>query len=221
MWSGSGGPPFTVVEEEFSSSSDSEKTDPTIFPDRSLKSFRPVFLIRHPGLTFESWYRAEKGGERPVDIKDKSWSFYTSFQYSRQLYDWFVSNSTDQSSMTIVIEADDMLEDGSAIKTLCDLIGMDRQHIAWQWDVIQTPDSATSRQLTYLSEYWGSTGIDSSKSSRRLDMAAKFTKWQDKFGLDVATELWNLVEKAITGSIPNKWIPDQGNMDGGLSEPGH
>lgn len=186
MWGGPRSSSFTVVEEGPSLSPESEKTNPTLFPDSFLKSWRPIFLIRHPALSFESRYRAENVA-RHVDIFDKSWAFYTSFQYSRQLYDWFMSNSTGQSSMPIVIDADDILDKSSTtISTLCSLVGMDTEYILYQWNVIQAPDGASCRELKFMSDYWNSTSVDSSKSSRGLNMAVKYTRWQEEFGHDVA-----------------------------------
>ncbi|KAL4750529.1 hypothetical protein BDW72DRAFT_193748 [Aspergillus terricola var. indicus] len=196
MWGGPRGPPFTVVEEGSPLSSASKKTNPTIFPDSFLKSWKPIFLIRHPALSFESWYRAESGA-RHVDISDKSWAFYTSFQYSRQLYDWFIANTSEQASIPIVVDADDILEKRSTIEALCSSLGMDTQHILYEWEVIQPPHGASCRELKFMSEYWNSTSIDTSKTSRGLDMAAKYTRWLDDFGRDVADELWKLVEEAM------------------------
>lgn len=196
MWGDSGSPSFTVVEEGSSVSANVEKTNPTIFPDSFLKSWKPVFLIRHPAPTFESWYRAESGA-RHIDLSDKSWSFLTSFQYSRQLYDWFLSNSTDESSMPIVIDADDILDGSSTMKQLCSSLGMDPQYIPHKWDVIQAPENLGPREASFMGDYWNSTSIDSSKSSRGLDMAAKYAKWQADFGPDVARELLDLVEKSM------------------------
>ncbi|KAL4929915.1 uncharacterized protein BDV17DRAFT_290270 [Aspergillus undulatus] len=196
MWGGARSPPFTVVEEGSPLSSDSEKTNPTIFPDSFLKSWRPIFLIRHPALTFESWYRAESGA-RHVDIRDKSWAFYTTFQYSRQLYDWYHSCSTEPDSTPIVVDADDILDGSSTIERVCSSLGMDTQRILYEWDAIQTPEGAGCRELKFMSDYWNSTSIDSSKSSRGLDMAAKYTQWQNDFGPDTANGLWELVQRAM------------------------
>lgn len=196
MWGGDRGTLFTVVEKGSPISTNFEKTNPTIFPDSFLKSCKPVFLIRHPAPTFESWYRAESSA-RHIDLSDKSWSFFTSFQYSRQLYEWFLSNSTGESSMPVVVEADDMLEKSSTIEKLCPLLGMDTQYIPNKWDVIQAPDNAGRRELSFMGDYWKSTSIDSSKSSRGLNMSAKYTKWQADFGSGVADELLIIVEKAM------------------------
>lgn len=155
-----------------------------------------MFLIRHPVLTWESWYRAESGA-RHVDVADKSWAFYTSFEYSRQLYDWFISNRTEKMPMPIVVDVDDIMDKSPTINTICSLLGMDPQYIPSQWDTIQAPEGAGCRELKYMSDYWNSTTIDSSKSSRGLDVTARYTQWQEEFGRGVADELWKLVEKSM------------------------
>lgn len=189
-------PFFTVNETTSQDVPDAVKTNPTIFPDSFLKSWRPIFLIRHPVLSFESWYRAESGA-RHVDIFDKSWAFYTTFEYSRQLYDWYSLNQTDTQSVPIVIDADDMLEESSTIDTLCGLLGMDPKYVLHSWDVTEPEQNASSRTLKFMGDYWKSTSIDKSKSSRGLNLAARYDVWKDEFGLEVADELWRLVEKAM------------------------
>jgi hypothetical protein len=196
MWGGPASPPFTVLEEGSPLSSDCAKTNPTIFPDNFLLSWRPIFLTRHPALTFESWYRAESAA-RHIDLADKSWAFYTTYQYSRQLYDWFVSKNAEETSAPIVVDADDILDGSSTIKTLCSLLGMDVEHILYKWDVIQAPENAGCRELKFMSEYWNSTSIDGSKSSRGLNMEATYTRWQDDFGPGTANELRKIVEESM------------------------
>ena len=99
--------------------------------------------------------------------------------------------------MPIVVEADDMLEKSSTIMKLCSSLGMDTQYIPDKWDVIQAPDNAGRRELSFMDDYWKSTSIDRSKSSRGLDMVAKYTKWQADFGPEIANELLIIVEKAM------------------------
>ncbi|KAM0240803.1 hypothetical protein ACHAP5_007838 [Fusarium lateritium] len=194
MWGGPPRPPFTV-QQGSPPSTDVPKGNSTIFPDKFLMSWRPVFLIRHPVLTFESWYRAESGA-RSLDLADRSWAFYTTYQYSRQLYDWFSSN-VDQAAGPIVIDADDILDGSPTIKKLCNLIGMDEKQICYQWDVIEAPADAGCRELKYMGEYWSSTWIDSSKSSRGLDIKATYKRWENDFGPEDAEKLRNIVQDAM------------------------
>ncbi|RGP59219.1 sulfotransferase family domain-containing protein [Fusarium sporotrichioides] len=195
MWGGPPSPPFTVQEKGSSSVSTELKTNPTIFPDQWLSQWRPIFLIRHPALTFESWYRAESGA-RHIDLEDRSWSFYTTYQYSRQLYDWFLSSGLSTSKL-IVVDADDILENGPTIKNLRVSIGMDESKILYKWDTIQAPENAGRRELDFMSGYWGSTSVDSSKSSRGINLEAVYTRWDKDFNATVANQLRRIVEESM------------------------
>jgi hypothetical protein len=202
MWGVPASRPFTATDKTQTTNNDippdASKTNPTIFPDAFVSSFRPIFLIRHPALSFESWYRAESAA-RHVDISDKAWSFYTTFQYSRAMYDWYLSRATteDSDSTPIVIEADDMMEKRSTMDTLCDLLGMDKACVPHEWDVIEAPVGAGCRELKFMSGYWNSTAIDRSKSSRGLDLAGRRAAWREEFGAEVGEELWRLVQAAM------------------------
>ncbi|KAK4629745.1 Pyrrolopyrazine biosynthesis cluster protein F [Fulvia fulva] len=196
MWGGpSKQPSFTVIEKESGDVLDIVKTNPTIFPDSFLRSWRPIFLIRHPAVSFESWYRAESGAQH-VDITDKSWAFYTTFRYQRELYDWFLTNQTDAQSVPLIIDADDMLEDPTTINRLCELLNMDPTHVPSTWNAVEPEENASKRTMRFMGGYWESTTIDKSKSSRGLDIAKRYVLWQNEFGTEVADELLRLVEKA-------------------------
>ncbi|CEF74574.1 hypothetical protein FGSG_02297 [Fusarium graminearum PH-1] len=195
MWGGPPSPPFTVDQERSSEITDAPKTNPTIFPDKWLLSWRPVFLIRHPALTFESWYRAESGA-RSLDLADRSWAYYTTYQYSRQLYDWFLSK-VDPEYGPLVVDADDILDGNSTIKKLCNSLGMDEKHIVYEWDVIKAPENAGCRELKFMSDYWNSTSIDSSKSSRGFDMDIAYKRWEKDFGPEDAAKLLAIVEDSM------------------------
>lgn len=189
---------FTVGNKGSHRKSESSKTNPTIFPDAYLKAWSPVFLIRHPALAFESWYRAESSA-RTIDLSDRSWAFFTSFQYSRQLHDWFLENAShdEPTAIPAVVEADDMLENPLTIVKLCDFLGMDPKYILNKWDTIKAPEGAGRRELSFMTTYWSSTTIDKSKTSHGLDLCSKRQLWKDEFGAKTANELWQLVEAAM------------------------
>ncbi|KAF4989218.1 hypothetical protein FGRMN_9275 [Fusarium graminum] len=172
------------------------KTNPTIFPDSFISSWRPIFLIRHPALTFESWYRAESGA-RDVDLADRSWSFYTTYEYSRQLYDWYLSKNLSPGREPIVIDADDILDNSPTIKRLCVSLGMDANRVLYEWDTIKAPENAGRRELEFMTGYWNSTSVDSSKSSRGLDIDVARARWEKDFGAETADKLWNIVESSL------------------------
>ncbi|KAK2865067.1 hypothetical protein FQN49_003945 [Arthroderma sp. PD_2] len=206
MWGGTPASPFTARTGPDASTI---RTNPTLFPDEFLTSWQPVFLVRHPALAFESWYRAEIRVE-PIDILSKSWSYLTTFQYSRQLYDWLVANGHNDTSekengsgarknpLPIVLDADDII-DGESMAKLCKICDMDPECIRYKWEKSVPADSATlgARQLSYMGGIWGSTSIDKSKSSRGLNMEAKYDSWKEEFGITAADQLCKRVRDAM------------------------
>ncbi|KAF5664256.1 sulfotransferase family domain-containing protein [Fusarium heterosporum] len=196
MWGGSATKPFTVREKGSGTDPACNKTNPTIFPDSFVSSWRPIFLIRHPALTFESWYRAESGA-RDVDLADRSWSFYTTYEYSRQLYDWYLSKNPSPGREPIVIDADDILDKSPTIERLCVSLGMDENKVLYEWDAIEAPENAGCRELKFMTGYWNSTSVDSSKSSRGLDINVARSRWEKDFGAETAAKLWKIVEGSM------------------------
>ncbi|KAK3191507.1 hypothetical protein K4F52_002322 [Lecanicillium sp. MT-2017a] len=189
-------------------SNGARQCNPTFFPDDLLTSWLPVFIIRHPALVFESWYRAEIR-VRPTDISDKSFAYFTTFRYSRELYDWFLSDEaasanqedsfpTTRQSEPIVIDADDVIENRS-LEKLCELCNMDPSLIKFKWEVTSPPDDPNLCPVykSYLSGLWMSTSVDPSKSSQGIDMAVKQRQWSEEFGSEVADALTQLVERAL------------------------
>jgi hypothetical protein len=164
---------------------------------------QPIFIIRHPALAFESWYRTESSAGA-VDINDKAWGFYMSYTYSRQLYDWYTSDenlkncAASSSSVVIVVDADDIINQTSVSK-LCDLCGMDPNLVRYQWDVTAPKDGeeVTQRHLSYMGGLWKSTTIDKSKSSEAVDLDEKHKAWTEQFGQRVADSLRKRVDYAM------------------------
>lgn len=210
IWGGTLAPPFTTLPDQDTGSSASiTRTNPTFLPDDFLTSWLPIFLIRHPALVFESWYRAESRAGS-VDLLDKSWAYITTFRYSRELYDWFVANDPNfmcreeksagikHPSKPIVIDADDIIEEGSLNK-LCELCNMHAPFIRYEWEVTRPLEDGrhSPRCLSYMSGLWSSTSIDKSKTSRGINMATKYNQWKEEFGTAVADALHTLVENAM------------------------
>lgn len=187
------------------------KSNPTLFTDDYLLSWRPIFLIRHPGLVFESWLKTESYAS-PIDIFDKSWAYYTTFRFSRMLFDWYNSKTSTNSScganegadrkplacVPIVVDADDIVERTLVIDRICDLCGMDPAYICYEWDKVKPDDSTlNTRHHSYMSSIWNSTTIDSSKTSRDLNIVSKREQWETLYGSKTAAELSRLVEEAM------------------------
>jgi hypothetical protein len=67
----------------------------TIFPDPYLKSWKPIFLIRHPALAFPSQYRAMldlRVAVKPHEIDERILRSTMTWRWNRRLFDWYIQN---------------------------------------------------------------------------------------------------------------------------------
>lgn len=216
VWGGPTAPLFGAFpnsSKDIDCATEEAKTTYTLFPDNFLNSWLPIFLIRHPALVFESWYRTEmRAGQ--IDLFDKSLAtYYTTYKYSRWLYDWYTRQATaanksldtttqgeGEAGVPIIVEADDIMERTPVIEKICHLCGMDPEHVRYEWEK-HTPNPDIPMQgalfTSYLQGIWNSTTIDKSKTSRGLDMEAKREDWKLQYGGKIAAELDRLVEEAM------------------------
>ncbi len=180
------------------------KTNPTFLPDGFLLSWQPLFLIRHPALTFESWYRMELQ-VTTVELDTPPFYFFTSYNCTRQLYDWYASkvaadhsatNSDVISSKPLVIDADDIMQQAS-LERLCELIKTDPSSLLLNWEVTKKPESMNPRLGAFMTFLWQSTSIDRSKSSAGIDLAARHEQWKVEFGAEAANLLLQRVNNAM------------------------
>jgi hypothetical protein len=60
--------------------------NPTILPDRLLKTLAPVFMIRHPAKQIESWYRVSRIFGLPIE--DPDFELCVTYKFSRRLFEY-------------------------------------------------------------------------------------------------------------------------------------
>lgn len=190
---------FTVEPE--ASSSASTGTNPTMLSDEMLLSFVPVLLIRHPALVVDSYYRA-KGFSNVADLCQSYVTYSTSMHFTRALFEWYAATAASKSASAavdiqlarkwypILIDADDILE-GDTVQRLAKAIGMDPDQILEQWEARST-DGLEPKKRRFVQGMWGSTRIDKSKSSKGLDLEAKFKSWNELYGMEVGKVLADL-----------------------------
>lgn len=164
----------------------SKHTNPTVFSDHVLRAHVPIFLIRHPAATFSSWYRVE--AEPSIALDGATFRLFTTFQLSRQIFDWY--RSTDvQGMVPLVIDADDILERPEVLEELCRKLGLDKDRLMYSWQANTDKSKHSAKDGRFLGTLWDSTGVDRSKSSRAIDIEAKEREWVNDFGADVAAAL--------------------------------
>ncbi len=190
--------PSTVAAELESSLSSSPRTNPTLLSDDTLLSFAPVFLIRHPALVAESYYRA-KGSLSAADLRQSNAPFSTNLRFTRALYEWYEAAAasppaTDSNSQRrrrpILVDADDLLE-GDTVQRLATALGMDPAQILRQWEPQSTEGLAPDKK-PFVQDMWESTCIDKSKSAKGLDLEAKLKSWNELHGDEMGKVLADL-----------------------------
>ncbi|KAJ6783129.1 hypothetical protein PWT90_01427 [Aphanocladium album] len=179
------------------------RTNPTLLADEYLTSFVPVFLVRHPALILDSWYRTEARAGHTPDLRLMTRVRSLSPELTRQMYDWYAKLVADSDrelapgsrGVPIVVDADDILE-GDTVHRLAKTIGMDPAQVLESWESKPT-DGLIPMVKSYVQGIWESTGIDKSKSSKFLDVEEKYKSWYELYGDEVGDHLVNLTKEFL------------------------
>ncbi|TQV98689.1 hypothetical protein V2A60_007602 [Cordyceps javanica] len=196
-------PPETFVQLETSLSA-LPRTNPTMLSDEMLLSFVPIFIIRHPALVVDSYYRA-RAFTGAADLLQSTTPLSTGARLTKALFCWYMA-ATDarpaaatapetgplpgRKAYPIIVDADDILE-GDTMQRLASVIGIDPERIPQQWEARST-GGLEPRKKRFVGDLWESTGIDRSKGSKSLDLEAKFNSWNESYGLEVGKLLADL-----------------------------
>ncbi|OAA61519.1 acid phosphatase [Cordyceps fumosorosea ARSEF 2679] len=85
----------------------------------------------------------------------------TGARLTRALYEWYLQ-AGHRPGPVIVLDADEVLEG----------------------DTARSSEGLDAKRRRFVGDLWGSTGIDASKSARRLDVEAKFASWREMYGAE-------------------------------------
>ncbi|KAI9034812.1 uncharacterized protein KD926_005450 [Aspergillus affinis] len=160
----------------------------TLFPDDFLKTWKPVFLIRHPAAAFPSFHRALVKAYGPEFVEsDHGRKFFQkamALRWIRKLYNFYAqhfSNSQhDQVPWPVVIEADDIITQPEILIKLCDITGLDSSRIRLSWEKKCT-DEPLAWQV-FRGTLYESTKLDPSKVVGDVDLDKESVKWREEFG---------------------------------------
>lgn len=185
---------------------DEKHTNPTLLPDSFFLSTVPVFIIRHPAMQVESWYRADSR-IAPVDITNPLKKMSSDISSCRKLLEWYEANVPADVPVDapkrpgpfkpIVLDADDLLENPAAIEELCRRCNFDIAKVTYEWEASGPEANDNVATKSYLQDLWKSTGVDKSKSSKGVTIEGKHQKWKEEFGDQVADFLKERVELAM------------------------
>jgi len=125
--------------------------------------------------------------------------------FSRTLYDWYVSNSTNSesgSNLPYILDADDIVLQPEYLFDYSALVGLDPTKLRFSWGLNTQrrntrnvgSEAASKRFLSTLSE---STGIVKGKTSVGLDIDEEAKKWKVEFGDGLGSRLEEAVKAAM------------------------
>ncbi|PYH43459.1 uncharacterized protein BP01DRAFT_393329 [Aspergillus saccharolyticus JOP 1030-1] len=191
----------------------------TILPDEYLRTWRMAFIIRHPALTFPSFYRAMlKMSETGYLVDDEESMRGTlatnmSMRWTRLLVEWCLRHRPGEP--VLLLDAHDLIHDPVAVRRFCNLAGLDESVVKFEWGAgephqrkrkEEAPDEATftKEQREYhaaakimFSTLEGSSGMMKDKTPSMVDVGAEVGKWRAEFGEEAAGMLERAVEEAM------------------------
>jgi hypothetical protein len=190
-----------------------------MFSDEYLRSFKMVFIIRHPALAWPSMYRAmqklEVSGMIDDDgVRGASVSNMT-MHWTRLLYDWCMEQP-DAPVPPPVVDAHDLIHNPEIVLELCEQTGLDKSVVQFEWAdkpekkslqwACHNPDAGAEEVKMHqhaasvmLSTLENSSGIVKDKAPEIIDITAEAVKWKKEFGDKVG----ELIEKSVRDSMPD------------------
>ncbi|KAM3431533.1 hypothetical protein MY4824_007052 [Beauveria thailandica] len=147
-----------------------------MLPDNYFVSFVPIFLVRHPALVVDSWFRASTTACHPPDP-------------------CLTARARCTTGVPIVVDADDVLE-GDTVPRLTAVIGMDPAQVIRGWEA-QSTEGMVPLDKSYMQGICDLTGIDTFKSARRLDIDDMYRSWRETYGEEVAEYIAKVTESYL------------------------
>jgi hypothetical protein len=177
----------------------------TIMPDEFLNNISPVFLIRHPALSFSSFERQMRNLP-PANVKSIAVErrIAMTHKFTRSLYAYYADlfnkhPSPDGVSWPLVIDADDIIQHQDLLMQVGELMGMDplKMKFTWQKANQQQVDALPVAMRAMLGTLHSSTGVQTDKLSTTIDIDVEAKKWKEEFGEEAGTEIERLVRDAM------------------------
>ncbi|KAI4289145.1 MAG: hypothetical protein L6R35_001586 [Caloplaca aegaea] len=199
------GPPLTLKDTAGSAWSDQNFT---VLPDEFLQTWLPTFLIRHPALTFPSYYRAvvKMDGNEEAAANHYASLKTISIKGSRQLYDLYVqwrhklpSSADKRDVWPIVLDADDVISSPDTMARYCHMLNMDSKKLRFSWNALKQDDLLQMAPFHQVmrSTLIQSTGVVKAKAQSAIDIGEEAEKWETEFGAAAAQLIAKMVDEAM------------------------
>lgn len=167
--------------------------------DAYMRSFQTVFLIRDPRLAIYSLVKAMKDA-RPGYRTDFAMYLSANLQFVRDAYAWIASEAAEKRCPEpLVVDAEDITNDSGTMQKLCDLTGLDKEKILYQWEALPEETFAKMPEgaQRFLSEISRSTGIMPLRNRAGLDVESERASWRKELGFEDAETLEHFIEEAM------------------------
>ncbi|KAI6776547.1 hypothetical protein HG530_000492 [Fusarium avenaceum] len=168
----------------------------TVLSDEMLKSFKPLFLIRHPALSLASMYRAARSDTFQRETKEPSVTERSSI-WIRSLFDFYEANQLGETPL--ILDADDMMTSPELVRKYVKLAGLNPDKLRFSWEkaspeVISKQSIIAQKMLSSLN---ASDKVNLDKVGGDLDIDVEAQKWRAEFGDVDAAKLENWVRAAM------------------------
>lgn len=192
-------------------------TSGTFLPDAFLRTWLPIFLIRHPALAFPSYYRVRQNMDThsitgtETEIRQSLLASMT-YSWTRRLYDWYSMQDTtgktvepevkddDSVPWPIILDSDDYETDPESLVRLSEIIQLDPSKLQFSWEPVSDEGRKEfiPRMVTMQSTLLDSNSVIVRKtSSQDIDIAEEGRKWRKDFGEAVGAQLEQVVRDAM------------------------
>ena len=218
--SGNNGPATLPFSMDIPDLSDSMRTfssnNLTVLPDEYLQTWTLTFLIRHPALAFPSFYRSmidlEKAGLANPHELQPMLKLHTTLKWTRMLYDWccqhtteLYTNQNDDAQYPLVLDAHDVINHPEVVIRYCDLIGMDRTKLKFEWSSeapkttsdLSNKTTQKSPEEVMKATLRQSSSLLKEKAPMVIDIVSEAKKWKEEFGNDLGEQMEDWVQNAM------------------------
>ncbi|KAF3480785.1 uncharacterized protein GIQ15_06132 [Arthroderma uncinatum] len=183
----------------------------TILSDKFLKMWQPIFVIRHPALSFPSWYRASVRADGKEFAKSargrRICRAVMTLRWTRKLYDFYSEHFSKSDAQPetkvnhvtwpLVLDADDFITQPAVLVKLCQIIGLDSSKLRYSWEKDVQPRRPGI--MAFRSTIDNSTSIDTTKVAGNINLDDEAEKWKQEFGEEIG---W-MVEKHVRSAMPD------------------
>lgn len=176
----------------------------TVLPDRLLKTFTPVFIIRHPAKQVGSFHRAASKARGLAPVDSSEFEMATTYRFPRLIFEYFrnlyleekaTPEARHRSPWPIVVDGDDLINDTEGVsERFCALTGLDPAGVIYNWGKTESP---TPIKAIFYGTLNASSGVVKNDYPERPSIFKEARKWEAEWGPDVASLLTQHAQKAM------------------------